>query len=97
MVESQAIDLTDDGGVMKEIKTPGVGDTKPSAGCKVKVHYTGTLLDGTVFDSSKTRGEPFEFDLGKGMKLSDTFIFYEEKCWQCQHSSHAEVNFSIFS
>lgn len=69
MVESQAIDLTDDGGVLKEIKTPGVGDTTPSAGCKVKVHYTGTLLDGTVFDSSKTRGEPFEFDLGKGQVI----------------------------
>ncbi|KAI5733583.1 hypothetical protein M8J76_013499 [Diaphorina citri] len=69
MVESKAIDLTDDGGVLKEIKTPGVGDTTPSAGCKVKVHYTGTLLDGTVFDSSKTRGEPFEFDLGKGQVI----------------------------
>lgn len=73
MVESQAIDLTDDGGVLKEIKTPGVGDTTPSAGCKVKVHYTGTLLDGTVFDSSKTRGEPFEFDLGKGLDLGNTY------------------------
>uniref|UniRef100_A0A8D8X685 peptidylprolyl isomerase n=1 Tax=Cacopsylla melanoneura TaxID=428564 RepID=A0A8D8X685_9HEMI len=65
----EVIDLTGDGGVLKEIKTPGVGDSTPSAGCKVKVHYTGTLLDGTVFDSSKTRGEPFEFDLGKGQVI----------------------------
>ncbi len=37
-----------------------------SAGKTAVVHYTGRLTDGTVFDSSHKRGEPFEFALGAG-------------------------------
>ncbi|XP_060530303.1 FK506-binding protein 59-like [Cylas formicarius] len=55
-----------DGGVLKQIIQEGVGDVVPPPGSKVKVHYTGTLLDGTKFDSSRDRNDPFQFNLGKG-------------------------------
>ena len=42
---------------------------KPGYKQKVKVHYTGKLLDGTVFDSSVERGEPIEFELGVGQVI----------------------------
>lgn len=55
-----------DNGVLKEIIKEGEGGDTPTLGCKVRVHYIGTLLDGTKFDSSRDRGKPFKFDLGRG-------------------------------
>jgi len=50
-------------GLQYEVISEGYGP-KPTAADKVKVHYEGTLTDGTVFDSSYERGEPIEFPLG---------------------------------
>lgn len=54
-------------GLQYEIIKEGNGP-RPTITDKVKVHYTGTLLDGTVFDSSVERGEPAEFGVGQVIK-----------------------------
>lgn len=51
-------------GVQYKILTEGNGE-KPTANDMVKCHYHGTLLDGTVFDSSVERGEPATFGVGQ--------------------------------
>lgn len=57
-----------DGGLFKTVLVEGAG-RQPVKGAKVSVHYVGTLLDGTKFDSSRDRGEYFEFDLGRGQVI----------------------------
>jgi FKBP-type peptidyl-prolyl cis-trans isomerase len=51
-------------GLQYEVITEGDGP-KPSADDRVRVHYHGTLIDGTVFDSSVERGEPAVFGVGQ--------------------------------
>lgn len=54
-------------GLQYEIITEGTGP-KPSASSKVTCHYHGTLIDGTVFDSSVKRGQPATFPLNMVIK-----------------------------
>ena len=54
-----------------KIYEEGEGPTVTS-GTPVKAHYTGTLLDGTIFDSSRDRGQPLSFTVGVGQVI---------KCW----------------
>lgn len=55
-------------GVIKKVITQGIG-RRPPKGSDVKVHYVGTLLDGTQFDSSRERKKPLEFKLGDGSMI----------------------------
>lgn len=54
-------------GLQYEVLTEGKGD-KPKVSDIVKVHYHGTLIDGTVFDSSVKRGQPAEFGVNQVIK-----------------------------
>ncbi|CAL9098374.1 unnamed protein product [Musa textilis] len=56
-------------GLKKKLVKKGDGWETPEAGDEVEVHYTGTLLDGTKFDSSRDRGTPFKFKLGQGQVI----------------------------
>ncbi|MGB6298982.1 MAG: FKBP-type peptidyl-prolyl cis-trans isomerase [Rivularia sp. (in: cyanobacteria)] len=60
--------VTTPSGLKYEVLKEGTGE-KPKAGQTVTVHYTGTLEDGTKFDSSRDRGQPFQFTVGQGQVI----------------------------
>src|SRR5579871_4021301 len=60
--------MTTPSGLQIEDLVEGTGES-PKRGQKVTVHYIGTLLDGTKFDSSRDRGQPFSFTLGVGQVI----------------------------
>lgn len=55
--------VTTESGLQYEVLVVGPGP-RPTASDRVTVHYTGTLIDGTEFDSSRKRGEPVTFPVG---------------------------------
>ena len=78
--------ISTDSGMQYVILKKGEGTVYPTAKSNVKVHYHGTLIDGTVFDSSVDRGQPISFGLHQvisgwteGVQLmveGDKFRFY---------------------
>ncbi len=61
-------DVTTPSGLKYEDLKVGAG-AEAKAGQAVSVHYTGWLTDGKKFDSSKDRGQPFQFALGAGQVI----------------------------
>lgn len=61
-------DISGDGGLLKKITKEGTGAV-PQQGYEVECDYTGTLDDGTKFDSSRDRGQRFKFQLGVGQVI----------------------------
>lgn len=59
--------MVTESGLQYQVLKEGSG-AKPTASSSVKVHYHGTLTDGTVFDSSVDRGEPATFGVGQVIK-----------------------------
>ena len=65
---SEANVVTTPSGLKYEEIQEGTGET-PKSGQTVVVHYTGTLEDGTKFDSSRDRSQPFQFKIGVGQVI----------------------------
>lgn len=66
--KGQAGEVTTSSGLKYVDQVVGTGNS-PSRGDRVKVHYTGTLSDGTKFDSSVDRNQPFDFTIGVGQVI----------------------------
>ncbi len=62
--QDDGIKITESG--LKYIPEKIGAGVQAESGKTVRVHYTGKLLDGTIFDSSHKRGEPIDFQLGVG-------------------------------
>lgn len=73
-----------DNGAMMKLSRAGKGKT-PKADATVTVHYTGTLIDGTKFDSSRDRGEAFT------TKLTDVIPCWTKALQQMKPGSRAKV------
>jgi len=69
-VPQDAMDLSGDGGLCKQLLRAGDEEGgSPESGSLVQVHYVGTLMDGTKFDSSRDRAGNFSFTIGRGQVI----------------------------
>jgi len=66
--------------VVKTILRVGEGWESPESGDHVTVHYVGTLLDGTKFDSSRDRDKTFDFPLGTGKHQQQPQQQHQQQC-----------------
>jgi len=73
-----------DNGAMIKLSRPGKGKT-PKADGSVTVHYTGTLIDGTQFDSSRERNQPFT------TRLTDVIPCWTKALQQMKPGARAQV------
>lgn len=89
-----ATDILGDGKILKIITKKGNGSAaRATHGCTAKIHYTGTLLNGEKFDSSKDRNEHFETEVGKGQVIRgwDVTMPTMEKDECCEVLLHPDV------
>ena len=88
--DADYIDLSGDGGILKKIIQEGTGNC-PNSGDEIRAHYTGTLEDGTKFDSSVDRGQEFKFKIGKGSVIKGWDVGFatmktgEKAILKCRH------------
>lgn len=66
---SEEANMANQGKLIIEDIEEGTGEAVVEAGDDIVVHYHGTLTDGTVFDSSVDRGEPFQTQIGVGQVI----------------------------
>ena len=69
MPEEPTKDITPDldGGILKTLIKAGESFQLPGNGVRVRIHYTGRLSDGSIFETTTNRARiPFEFDIGTG-------------------------------
>ncbi|RKP34741.1 fk506-binding protein 2 [Dimargaris cristalligena] len=76
-------------GVTREILTAGNGPS-PQPGQTVYIHYTGTLKNGSKFDSSRDRGSPFSFVVGRGQVIRG----WEEEVPKMKQGERAKLTIS---
>uniref|UniRef100_A0A8C4SNI4 peptidylprolyl isomerase n=1 Tax=Erpetoichthys calabaricus TaxID=27687 RepID=A0A8C4SNI4_ERPCA len=90
-------------GVEVEIITPGDGRTFPKRGQTCVVHYVGCLTDGRKFDSSRDRGKPFKFKIGKREVIRGwdegvaQFASYDGNMERAWRSVHLYIRGSYYS